>query len=65
MPVKSELYFYLVCDNCGERADYSEYSAWADVGQAVDAADDWTQDGEKFHCPSCPSLDINEGDETE
>ena len=63
MPVQSEPFYFLVCDGCGERADYDDYSAWADPGQAVDAADDWTQEGEKFHCPHCPPLDVE--DETD
>ena len=27
------------------------------TASAIDQAEEWTQDGEKFHCPMCPSLE--------
>jgi hypothetical protein len=62
MPIKSAPYYWLECDNCGERADYDDFSAWKDLSMAIDRAEEWTQDGEKFHCPMCPPLDV-EADE--
>lgn len=58
MSLKSEPYYWLVCDECGERADYDEFSAFEDVGQAYDRALDlgWTSDGERDHCENCPTL---------
>ena len=58
MSLKSEPYYWLECDNCGERADYGEYSAWSDVSQVIDAAVDaeWSIHGDVHHCPACPVL---------
>ena len=58
MPIKSEPYYFAVCDNCGDRADYGDFSAWKDHGAAADKAlaSDWTEKDGVFHCPGCPSL---------
>ena len=60
MPIKSAPYYWVECDGCGERAEYDEFAAWSEKSQAIDYAADWTQDGEKFHCPACPPLDVDE-----
>ena len=64
MPISSAPYYFAVCDNCGERADYDEFSAYEKPGMAADEAicAEWTQDGDKWHCPACPPLD-DEADE--
>jgi hypothetical protein len=56
--IASKPYYWLVCDDCGQSADYGDFSAMAEPGEAVDSAinSGWTTDGEKHHCPSCPSL---------
>jgi hypothetical protein len=36
MSVQSAPYFWVVCDCCGARADYGEFAAWSDAGQARD-----------------------------
>lgn len=55
MPLKSEPFWFVTCDGCGERCDYVEYAAWQEPGSAIDEAAelDWTQDGEKWFCPEC------------
>ena len=57
MPIMSAPYYWLECDSCGNLADYDDFSAWKDKASAIDRAEEWTQDGEKFHCPMCPSLE--------
>lgn len=66
MPISNAPYYFAVCDNCGERADYNEFSAFEEPGHAIDEAisAEWTQDGEKFHCPACPPLDVDDPSET-
>jgi hypothetical protein len=63
MPLTSLPYWFAKCDNCGEDADYDEYSAFKDPGVAADQALDgeWTRDGDVWHCPACPPL----GDESD
>lgn len=58
MGIHSAPYFWLVCDNCEGRADYGDYTAWAEADMAVVTAldSDWTTDGDRYHCPSCPTL---------
>lgn len=58
MSIKSELYYTVICDapGCGVSADEdSEYSSWADVGQAYDvavSAEDWAlTDDDGDYCP--------------
>jgi hypothetical protein len=67
MPLKSKPYYYAECDNCGKRATYhdDEITAWEQKDAAVDEAIaiEWTQDGEKLHCPNCPPLDADEAEE--
>ena len=63
MPVKSAPYYWLECDGCGELADYDEFSAFKDFSTAIDRAEEWTRDGEKFHCSACPPLDAEDGNE--
>jgi hypothetical protein len=62
MPIKSAPYYYAVCDNCGERADYDEFTAWEDPSQARDQAiaAEWTERDDRWHCPKCPPLDTDE-----
>lgn len=58
MSVKSAPYYWVECDNCGARCEYGDFSAWADKSYAIDSAvdGDWYADGDKHHCPDCPSL---------
>jgi hypothetical protein len=62
MPIKSAPYYFAVCDKCGERADYDEFTAYEDAGHAADEAiaGDWTEKGDVWHCPDCPPLDEEE-----
>jgi hypothetical protein len=53
MSIKEVTYYVAVCDCCGESADYGDYSAWADSGQAFERAEDWVGiDGEEY-CETC------------
>ena len=63
MAVKSELYYWVVCDRCGARCDYGDYAAMADEGQAVYMAEEseWVLVGEwpnytGHYCPDCVVL---------
>jgi len=63
MPLKSAPFYYVECDNCGTRADYDEFAAYADPGVAADEtiALDWTNAGDVWHCETCPPLDEESG----
>jgi len=56
--IKSAPYYWVECDNCGSRCEYDEFSAMSDADQAVDLAVDgeWSAQGERHHCPSCPYI---------
>jgi len=57
--LKSAPYYWLECDQCGVKStDEGEFAAWSDSGTAFDNArdDEWTTDGERDHCPNCPSI---------
>lgn len=58
MTIKSAPYYWVECNNCGTRCEYDEFSAWADPGYAVQGAvdGDWTQQGDRHHCPACPYI---------
>jgi hypothetical protein len=61
MAIKSAPYHWLECDGCGGRHEPGggEYSAMADATYVIDEAvdeDDWTTDGQRHHCPTCPGL---------
>ena len=45
MPIESAPYYFAKCDNCGERANYDEFTAYDDPGLAADeaVAVDWTE----------------------
>jgi hypothetical protein len=60
MPLASAPYYFLVCDNCGERADYDEFTAYETKALAIDEASEWTCEGDVFHCPECPPLKIED-----
>lgn len=63
MPLKSKPYWYAECDNCGERAEcYDGITAWEQKDAAADEAiaADWTEQDGRFHCPTCPALDVGE-----
>lgn len=56
--IKSEPYYWVVCDRCGERADYGDWSALADASQAVDLLDEYWikiqgRKGELHYCVNC------------
>jgi hypothetical protein len=60
MSIKSEPYYFAVCDRCGAKADYGDFTAMADAGQAGDYLDDqdWLtvgsrDGGEKHYCGNC------------
>lgn len=48
MALKSEPYYWVVCDRCGTRCDYGDYSAMSDEQTALDGAEnvDWLLVGE-------------------
>lgn len=60
MTIKSAPYYWVECDECNTRHEPGggEYSALAKAADAIDEAetDDWTTDGERHHCPTCPGL---------
>lgn len=58
MAIKSEPYYWVVCDGCGERADYGDWTAWADENTAVEMAEssDWgwlTAEDGRHLCMDC------------
>ena len=60
MALKSEPYYWIVCDRCGQRCDYGDFSAWAQADVAADGAEqsDWltveVDSGEDKHfCDRC------------
>jgi hypothetical protein len=68
MSIKSAPFYWLVCDRCGERADYGEHVAMSHPGDALDLAVDseWLVIGhpvnERHYCMDCTTWD-DEGDE--
>ena len=58
MSLKSAPYWWVECDNCGERADYGDFPAMDSEGDAVAYAIDseWSKQGERHHCPDCPRI---------
>lgn len=59
MGLESRPYWFTVCDNCGHRADYGDFTAWEQPAGAEEAslACEWTTDlAGRWHCPSCPVL---------
>ena len=65
MSIKSAPYYWVECDNCGERCDYGDLAAYDDAEMAVDIALDseWTGKDDLQHCPACPPLDAGEEDQ--
>jgi len=54
MPIIELTYYKLACDCCGEEADYGDYSAWSDPGDAVTQADPYFQQvGDDHLCDAC------------
>lgn len=52
--IKEVTYYQAACDCCGADADYGDYSAWADAGDAVSYADpEFQKVGEDLLCESC------------
>jgi hypothetical protein len=52
--VQSKLYYFAVCDCCGEAAEYGDYSAWSDEGQAREFLDSgFTTIGDEDFCSAC------------
>lgn len=58
MAIKSAPYYWVVCDKCGARDEYGDYSALSDPGDAETQSleGDWTKQGERHHCPECPVI---------
>jgi hypothetical protein len=58
MSLKSAPYYWVVCDNCGARCEYDEFSALENEGCAIDMALDseWSMQGGRHHCPDCPYI---------
>jgi hypothetical protein len=56
--LKSAPYYWIVCDGCGEDADYGDFTAFNDPGRAEDGVrdQDWTTDGTRHHCDACPDI---------
>lgn len=58
MPVQEVTFYRVVCDNCGQKADYGEYAAWQQPEGAVESlGEDWTQIDDRFYCDNCRPLD--------
>lgn len=53
MSVKEVTYYVAICDCCGEAADYGDYSAGADEGEAITQADSWYRVDGKDLCDNC------------
>ena len=62
MSLKSAPYYWVTCDNCGQRCDYGDYESLSSQDDAVQMAieADWTKRGDRHHCPDCPPLDVAE-----
>lgn len=58
MSLRSAPYYWVECNNCGERCEYDDFSAMSTPGQAVGLAvdADWSEQGERHHCPECPTI---------
>lgn len=54
MGVREVTYHIAFCDCCKEDAEYGDYSAWADHGDAVPQAEkEFEQIGDELLCPAC------------
>ena len=53
--IKSAPYYWVICDKCGEKAEYYEVSAWSEESHAVEyaEADDWITVADKHFCLDC------------
>jgi hypothetical protein len=53
--IKSAPYYWAVCDRCGDRHEYEEYTAWADADTPDDMAQDsgWHVEGGNHICEDC------------
>ena len=58
MTIKSAPYYWLECNNCGERAEYGDFAAMDSEASAIGQARDseWTRQGDRDHCPDCPPI---------
>lgn len=65
MSLQSKPYYWVVCDCCGEKADYGDYSAWSDEGQAIEFMDDadFKRIDDEDLCPLCWSWTYDDSDE--
>ena len=54
MGIREVTYYIAFCDCCKEDADYGDYSAWGDRGDAVSRAEHaFEQFGDEMLCPAC------------
>lgn len=53
MSFKEVQMWTVVCDCCGEEADYGDYSAWADQGCALETAEGFAVVGDEHLCGAC------------
>lgn len=54
MSVQSALYYWVVCDCCGQRADYGDYSAWAEESTALEYGEaSFERVGDEDLCAEC------------
>lgn len=51
--IKEVTYYRVECDCCGAEADYGEYSAWGDRGNAVTYAEGFETIGDEHLCGAC------------
>ena len=63
MPIISKPFYLAKCDNCGEEWGGHELSAWSDTDGAERNAlyDEWSNNGDVWHCPTCPPLNAGDG----
>lgn len=54
MSVLPVTYYVMKCNECGADADYGDYSAMSDAGQAVEyGGSEWLEVGGKHFCDGC------------
>lgn len=74
MALKSEPFYWLICDTCGVKStEGGDYGAWSDAQTAVEDAENsdwWTNDPWEHFCPehvpcdgsdNCPAFNHTEG----
>ena len=55
MTIKGVTYYVAECDGCGMRAEYGDFTAMSDPGEA-EYLPEWSGGAGRHHCPLCPPL---------